>query len=155
MSTCDLLSVTPAELVVNPRPFRLEGLKPWNCLTQNGHKANKSGQRPSFYLITTNINGHEVVNVDALVLKVSLKVGLGLGGMRPPPFLIKKYVCHVGLGPSRKKCGMPSYYSQKTYIRPNENGKITSFSLLPFGKDGQLSGKKSSHYCLKNRFFIV
>jgi len=68
MSTCDLLSVTPAELVVNPRPFRLEGLKPWNCLTPNGHKADKSGPWPYFYLITTNINGHEVVNVDALVL---------------------------------------------------------------------------------------
>ena len=92
--------------------------------------------------------------MDALVLKVSLKVGLGLGGTRPPSFL-KKIVCHVGLDPSRKKCGMPSYYSQKTYIRPNENGKITSFAILPFGKDGQLSGKKSFHYCLKNRFFIV
>ena len=92
MSTCDLLSVTPAELVVNPRPFRLEGLKPWNCLTPNGHKADKSGQRPYFYLITTNINGHEVVNVDALVLKVSLKVGLGLGGTRPPSFFKKNCV---------------------------------------------------------------
>ena len=28
MSTSDLLLVTLAELVVNPRPFRLEGLKP-------------------------------------------------------------------------------------------------------------------------------
>ena len=37
-------------------------------LTPNGHKADKSDQRPYFYLITTNINGHEVVNVDALVL---------------------------------------------------------------------------------------
>ena len=68
MSTYDLLLVTPAELVVNPRPFRLEGLKPWNCLTPNGHKAEKSGLWPYLYLITTNINGHEVVNVDALIL---------------------------------------------------------------------------------------
>ena len=128
MSTCDLLSVTPAELVVNPRPFRLEGLKPWNCLTSNGHKADKSGQRPSFYLIMTNIKGHEVVNVDALVLKVSLKVGLGLGRTRPPPFK-KKYVCHVGLGPSRKKCWMPSYYWKKHIFGPTKMGNDKFFII--------------------------
>ena len=70
MSTYDLLLVTPAELVVNSRPFRLEGLKPWIALDQMVIKADKSGPWPYFYLITTNINGHEVVNVDALVLIV-------------------------------------------------------------------------------------
>ena len=34
MSTSDLLLVTLAELVVNPRPFHLEGLKPWIALHQ-------------------------------------------------------------------------------------------------------------------------
>jgi hypothetical protein len=101
----------------------------------------------------TNINGHEVVNVNALVLKVSLKVGLGLGGTRPPPFL-KKICVPCRPRPIQEEMWDALILLKKNIYSAQRKWENNKFSLLPFGKDGQLSEKKI-HYCLKNRFFIV
>ena len=101
----------------------------------------------------TNINGHEVVNVDALIVKVSLKVGFGLDGTRSPPFFKKKIRVPCRPRPIQEEMWDALILLKKTYIRPNENGKITSFSLLPFGKDGQLSGKKKFSLLSKKQVF--
>jgi hypothetical protein len=63
-----------------------------------------------------------------LVLKVSLKVGLGLGGMRPPP--LKKIRVPCRPRPIQEEMWDALILLKKTYIRPNENGKITSFSCI-------------------------
>ena len=114
--------------------WQLNKQKPWQRDSNTRPRASSDAE-----LTTGPPNLWWLTSTSTLFIMLRI-VGLGLLGTRPPLFFFpfNIFMCGLGLGPSRIKGRIPSYCTKHVF-GPNENRKITGFSLY-------LSKKEVSHY---------